>query len=127
MLPTRYILYAPSHFGLHDKFAIVIMFTAQIKLSMLTAIMSKLNCPLYSIRAEIPDEIPSLKEIEGKKPRASTGLIKKLSSRAPSCKPCQVRSMSTTFSTIKVRANPMATLTFVSSAILLSPRLSLKY
>jgi len=103
------------------------MFRAQIKLSMLTAMIRQLNCPLYSIRAAIPDEIPSLKQIEGKKPSASTELINKLSSMAPSCKPCHVRSMSATFSTIKVRANPMATLTFVSSAILLSPRLSLKY
>jgi hypothetical protein len=77
--------------------------------------------------AAIPDEIPSLKEMEGIRPSASTGLIKKLSSRAPSCKPCHVRSISTTFSTIKVRANPMATLTFVSGTIILSPRFSLKY
>ena len=77
--------------------------------------------------AAIPDEIPSLNEIEGKKPSATTELTKKLSSIAPSRKHCQVSRMSATFSTIKASASPIATLTFVSGAIVLSPRFSLNY
>jgi len=77
--------------------------------------------------AAIPDEIPSLNEIEGKKPSSSTELIMKLSSIASTRKHCQVSRMSATFSTIKANASPIATLTFVSAAIVLSPRFSLNY
>jgi len=103
------------------------MFSAQTKLNMITAMMSEVSCPLCSMIAAIPDEIPNLNEIEEKKPSASTGLIKKLSSLAPSRKHCQVSNTSATFSTIKASASPIATLTFISGAIVLSPRFSLNY
>ena len=77
--------------------------------------------------AAIPDETPSLNEIQGKKPSVTTELIKGLSSTAPNRKHCQVSRMSAKFNTIKTNVNPIATLAFVSGAILLSPRFSLNY
>ena len=72
-------------------------------------------------------ETPSLNEIQGKKPSVTTELIKGLSSTAPNRKHCQVSRMSAKFNTIKTNVNPIATLAFVSGAILLSPRFSLNY
>ena len=111
----------------HDKFASVIIFSLQTKLNMITAMTSQVSRPLCSMMAAIPDDKPSLNEIEEKKPSSSTGLINKLTSIAPSHRHCQVRRMSATFSTIKANASPTATLTFVSVAIVLSPRFSLNY
>jgi len=105
----------------------VIMFAAQTKLNTLTKMMSELSCPLCSMIAAITDESPSLKEIEGKKPSSSIELIMKLSSIAPSRKDCQVSRMSTTFSAMKPSASAIATLTFISVAIVLSPPFSLSY
>jgi len=51
----------------------------------------------------------------------------KLNSIAPSRKHCQVSRMSATFSTIKPSTSPIATLTFISGAIVLSPPFSLNY
>ena len=89
-----------------------------MKLSKLTPMIRVVNCPLCSIIAAIPDEMPSLNATDEKKPSASILFIKKLSSIAPSCKPCQVRRMSTILRAIKVSANQIATLTFVSAAII---------
>jgi len=104
----------------HDRYPITIPFRIQTKLSRLTPMISVANCPLCSMIAAIPEAIPSLKATDEKKPSESTLFMKKLSSMAPSCKPCQVRRISTILSAIKAIARPMAILTLVCTAIIAS-------
>jgi len=79
------------------------------------------KCPLSSIIAAKPADIPSLKAMDSKKPRFKTLPIKKLSSMLPIDIPFQVRSISTTLSAIKANASTIAALTFLSSVISISP------
>lgn len=103
-----------------DRYPITIPFRIQTKLSRLTPMISVANCPLCSINAAIPEAMPSLKATDEKKPSESTLFMKKLSSMAPSCKPCQVKRISTILSAIKAIARPMAILTLVCAAITVS-------
>jgi hypothetical protein len=109
-----------NHFRPHDRCPITIPFRIQTKLRRLTPMISVANCPLCSMIAAIPEAIPSLKATDEKKPSESKLFMKKLSSMAPSCKPCQVKRISPILSAIKAIAKPMAILTLVCAAIIAS-------